>query len=55
MAIQEVVEKALGVLFHGDAIDARAAGRTDAAYTPRSNGWRSIRRLRSNDAASSRR
>ena len=29
-AIQEVVEKALGVLFHGEAIDARAAGRTDA-------------------------
>jgi len=30
MAIQEVVERALGVLFHGDPIDARAAGRTDA-------------------------
>jgi tRNA pseudouridine38-40 synthase len=29
-AIQEVVERALGVLFHGERIDARAAGRTDA-------------------------
>jgi tRNA pseudouridine38-40 synthase len=29
-AIQEVVEKALDVLFHGEATDARAAGRTDA-------------------------
>jgi tRNA pseudouridine38-40 synthase len=29
-AIQEVVERALGVLFHGEPIDARAAGRTDA-------------------------
>ena len=29
-AIQEVVENALGVLFHGESIDARAAGRTDA-------------------------
>jgi tRNA pseudouridine38-40 synthase len=30
LAIQEVVEQALAVLFHGTRIDARAAGRTDA-------------------------